>query len=168
MSYEGLLSGIDEKHRILDYKSSGRHHSKHYSSSCAVSKPPRKNVTTFPAMMKYFYTVLTLAASSMAMPPNEDGARSPKGSPTVCESHQTVVCSGNGDGDLLSLGNLLTGFLGESCSGGDVYCCSQADVDQVWNLLGKLLWRNMAANQMGQIGLINLDLNLQCSLNHLF
>ncbi|KAJ5240285.1 hypothetical protein N7468_004904 [Penicillium chermesinum] len=96
--------------------------------------------------MKLILAVLTLSAISMAMPTNDGHPGHPKDSPTVCESHQTVVCNG-GNGGLLSLGNLLTGLLGESCSGGDVYCCSQSDVDQT--------------------GLINLDLNLQCSLNHL-
>ncbi|KAJ5910712.1 uncharacterized protein N7473_000015 [Penicillium subrubescens] len=45
------------------------------------------------------------------------------------------------------LNNLVTGLLRESCSGGDVYYCSQKDVEKV--------------------GLINIDLILQCSLNHL-
>ncbi|KAJ5111223.1 hypothetical protein N7532_001758 [Penicillium argentinense] len=87
------------------------------------------------------------ATTSLAMPTGDDVHVAREDDSTVCESHQTVVCSNNGNGGLLSLGNLLNGLLGESCSGGDVYCCSQSDVEQV--------------------GLINLDLNLQCSLNHL-
>ncbi|KAJ5975369.1 hypothetical protein N7481_009076 [Penicillium waksmanii] len=93
--------------------------------------------------MKFFVASL-LFATALAMPTSEGNDDSGK---TVCESHQSVVCDKNGNGGLLSLGNLLNGLLGESCSGGDVYCCSQSDIEQV--------------------GLINLDLNLQCSLNHL-
>ncbi|KAJ5873475.1 uncharacterized protein N7473_013348 [Penicillium subrubescens] len=97
--------------------------------------------------MRYFFALPVLAISALAMPTNDGHKGDEAVAETVCESHQTVVCSGNGNGGLLSLGNLLSGLLGESCSGGDVYCCSQKDVEQV--------------------GLINLDLNLQCSLNHL-
>ncbi|KAJ5630183.1 hypothetical protein N7528_003840 [Penicillium herquei] len=64
---------------------------------------------------------------------------------TICASDQCVVCSGNGQGGLLSLGNIAPGALGDACSGGDVYCCD---------------------NQAVQDGLANLDLNVQCSLNH--
>lgn len=79
--------------------------------------------------MRYIFALPVLAVSALAMP-TDDGHR--KGADaTVCESHQTVVCSGNGNGGLLSLGNILSGLLGESCSGGDVYCCSQNDVEQV-------------------------------------
>ncbi|KAJ5267739.1 hypothetical protein N7478_010547 [Penicillium angulare] len=67
------------------------------------------------------------------------------GDGTICASDQCVVCSGNGQGGLLSLGNIAPGALGDSCSGGDVYCCD---------------------NQAVQNGLANLDLNVQCSLNH--
>ncbi|KAJ5613850.1 hypothetical protein N7528_007504 [Penicillium herquei] len=91
--------------------------------------------------MKYTIVFSALFAAAFAMPTTEGNL----GKPT-CESHQEVVCSGNGNGGLLSLGNILTGLLGESCSGGDVYCCSSEDV---------------------QNGLINLNLDLQCSLNHL-
>jgi hypothetical protein len=31
----------------------------------------------------------------------------------------------------LSLGNIAPGLLGDNCSGGDVYCCSEEDVEQV-------------------------------------
>ncbi|CEO58325.1 hypothetical protein PMG11_03055 [Penicillium brasilianum] len=99
--------------------------------------------------MRYIFALPLLAVSALAMPAVDgDGMKKAEDAEkTVCESHQTVVCEGNGSGGLLSLGNLLNGLLGESCSGGDVYCCSQSDVEQV--------------------GLINIDLNLQCSLNHL-
>lgn len=50
---------------------------------------------------------------------------------TTCESNQIVVCKGNGNGGLLSLGNIAPGLLGDNCSGGDVYCCSEEDVEQV-------------------------------------
>ncbi|KAI2791800.1 hypothetical protein POX_c04679 [Penicillium oxalicum] len=105
--------------------------------------------------MKFFLVLSLLAASALAIPADaaykpsseKSGGEKSSGDTTVCSSKQTVVCSDNGNGGLLSLGNLLTGLLGESCSGGDVYCCSEEEVNQV--------------------GLINLDLNLQCSLNHL-
>ncbi|KAF7718674.1 Uncharacterized protein PECH_001452 [Penicillium ucsense] len=101
--------------------------------------------------MKYFVALSLLAASAIALPTEAGGKKSegkkPSNEQPACGSQQTVVCSGNGNGGLLSLGNILTGLLGESCSGGDVYCCSEEAVNQV--------------------GLINLDLNLQCSLNHL-
>jgi hypothetical protein len=50
---------------------------------------------------------------------------------STCSSGQTVVCKGNGNGGLVSLGNIATGLLGVSCAGGDVYCCSESDVEQV-------------------------------------
>lgn len=50
---------------------------------------------------------------------------------TTCESNQIVICKGNGNGGLLSLGNIAPGLLGDNCSGGDVYCCSEDDVEQV-------------------------------------
>ncbi|KAJ5738584.1 hypothetical protein N7493_001739 [Penicillium malachiteum] len=86
--------------------------------------------------MKVILAFFTLAASALAVPLAER---------TTCSSNQVVVCSGNGDAGLISLGNIATGLLGESCSGGDVYCCSEDDVKQV--------------------GLLNLNLNAQCSLN---
>ncbi|KAJ5711089.1 hypothetical protein N7488_005245 [Penicillium malachiteum] len=87
--------------------------------------------------MKVFFAFLILAASATAAPLAER---------STCSSNQVVVCSGNGDAGLISLGNIATGLLGESCSGGDVYCCSEDDVKQ--------------------IGLLNLNLNAQCSLNN--
>ncbi|OOQ87475.1 hypothetical protein PEBR_20213 [Penicillium brasilianum] len=64
----------------------------------------------------------------------------------ICKSDQQVVCKDNGDGGVLTLGNVLDGALGVSCSGGDVYCCENKDIED--------------------LGLINLDVNAQCSLNH--
>lgn len=86
--------------------------------------------------MRYFFALPLLAVSALAMPTNDGrkGGEEPSAPETVCESHQTVVCSGNGNGGLLSLGNILSGLLGESCSGGDVYCCSQKDVEQVCHM----------------------------------
>jgi hypothetical protein len=81
--------------------------------------------------MRYFFALPVLAVSALAMPTNDGQKGDEAVAETVCESHQTVVCSGNGNGGLLSLGNLLSGLLGESCSGGDVYCCSQKEVEQV-------------------------------------
>ncbi|KAJ5261447.1 hypothetical protein N7478_012042 [Penicillium angulare] len=84
--------------------------------------------------MKYTLVLSALFAVALAAPTTEGGGKGKgKGSgegDTVCDSHETVVCSGNGSGGLLSLGNLLSGLLGESCSGGDVYCCKQSDVEQ--------------------------------------
>ncbi|KAJ5984629.1 hypothetical protein N7481_006728 [Penicillium waksmanii] len=88
-------------------------------------------------MKLYFTSLAALAALVTAA-----AAKS-----TTCESNQIVVCSGNGNAGLLSLGNIAPGLLGENCSGGEVYCCSEEDVEQ--------------------IGLINLNLNAQCSLNRL-
>ncbi|KAJ5642946.1 uncharacterized protein N7484_005453 [Penicillium longicatenatum] len=88
--------------------------------------------------MKVFFISLALASSAIAA----SIARS--STDTTCKSGQVVVCKGNGNG-LISLGNIAPGLLGASCSGGDVYCCSQKDIEQY--------------------GLINLNLNAQCSLN---
>lgn len=73
--------------------------------------------------MRVFFTYLILASSASA-------AFIARTSST-CEGNEVVVCNGNGNGGLISLGNIATGLLGESCSGGDVYCCSEEDVDQV-------------------------------------
>lgn len=82
--------------------------------------------------MRYILALPLLAVSALAIPVDDGHKKDTEPeAETVCESHQTVVCSGNGNGGLLSLGNLLSGLLGESCSGGDVYCCSQKDVEQV-------------------------------------
>ncbi|KAJ6115215.1 hypothetical protein N7486_000993 [Penicillium sp. IBT 16267x] len=99
--------------------------------------------------MKYILAISALAMTAIAMP-TDDGDKKSKDSDDakyICESHQTVVCDGNGKGGLLSLGNILSGLLGESCSGGDIYCCSSHDV--------------------AEGGLINLNLDLSCDLNRL-
>lgn len=75
-----------------------------------------------PVTKKYFISTLTLAASVIT------GSLAKI---TTCESDQTVVCAANGNGGLLSLGNIASDVLGDNCSGGDVYCCSEEDVEQV-------------------------------------
>lgn len=80
--------------------------------------------------MKFGLAFAAVFATALAMP-SVDGHGADKADTPTCESHQTVVCNGNGNGGLVSLGNLLTGLLGESCAGGDVYCCSESDVEQV-------------------------------------
>jgi hypothetical protein len=77
-------------------------------------------LSTLPFKMKFFIAALALAATAIA-----------GGSGTTCSSGQSVVCKDNGNGGLLSLGNIATGALGDSCSGGDVYCCSDKDIDEV-------------------------------------
>ncbi|KAJ5741229.1 hypothetical protein N7533_009937 [Penicillium manginii] len=64
----------------------------------------------------------------------------------MCASNETIVCTGNGGSGLITLGNVLPGALGESCAAGDVYCCDH-DATSDGNL-------------------VNLDVNAQCSLNH--
>ncbi|KAJ5587583.1 uncharacterized protein N7459_003348 [Penicillium hispanicum] len=84
--------------------------------------------------MKFILLSLALAVAAIA-----------GDSDKICKSGQSVVCAKGGNGGLLTLGNVATGALGDSCSGGDVYCCDDKDV---------------------QGGLLNLDVNAQCSLNH--
>lgn len=72
--------------------------------------------------MMHFISTLTLAATFIT------GSLAKI---NTCESEQTVVCVGNGNGGLLSLGNIASGLLGDNCSGGDVYCCSEEDLEQV-------------------------------------
>ncbi|KAJ5175491.1 uncharacterized protein N7482_001368 [Penicillium canariense] len=91
--------------------------------------------------MKYTLALSALFVTALAIPTGNGG----KGNERSCENHETVVCKGNGEAGLLSLGNILTGLLGSSCSNGNFYCCTTEDVEQH--------------------GLINLDLNLQCALN---
>lgn len=69
--------------------------------------------------MKFILIALTLAATAIAGG-SDDGK--------VCKSGQSVVCSGNGNAGLLTLGNVAPGALGESCSTGGVYCCDDKDV----------------------------------------
>ncbi|KAJ5175492.1 uncharacterized protein N7482_001369 [Penicillium canariense] len=85
--------------------------------------------------MKYLSLLLALATYAVA-------GSDPK--EATCENEETVVCESNGNG-LVTLGNIATGLLGESCSNGNFYCCSTKDVEQ--------------------IGVLNLDVNVQCSLN---
>lgn len=66
---------------------------------------------------------MTVSALAIPMDDGHEKETEPAAE-TVCERHQTVMCSGNGNG-LLSLGILAIGFLSEGCSGGDVYCSSQ-------------------------------------------
>lgn len=88
--------------------------------------------------MKYLLAYSALFAAVLARPTGDGdmddldymGGKEDSGE-KACSSGQSVVCQGNGNGGLLSLGNLLTGLLGESCSGGDVYCCETEKVDQV-------------------------------------
>ncbi|KAJ5885360.1 hypothetical protein N7495_009870 [Penicillium taxi] len=63
---------------------------------------------------------------------------------SVCAAGESVVCSGNGNGGLITLGNVAPGLLGKDCSGGSVYCCKDSDV---------------------QSGLVNLNVALSCTLN---
>lgn len=79
--------------------------------------------------MKYTLALSALFATALAMPAVQGGGKKKDGK--TCDSHETVVCSGMGNGGLLSLGNILPGLAGENCSGGDVYCCSEEDVNQV-------------------------------------
>lgn len=74
--------------------------------------------------MKFFIAVLALAATAIAL-------GNPEGEKTTCSGGSSVVCKGNGDAGFLSLGNVAPGALGESCSTGDVYCCSDKDIKDV-------------------------------------
>ncbi|KAJ5681665.1 uncharacterized protein N7477_001605 [Penicillium maclennaniae] len=84
--------------------------------------------------MKFFIAVLALAATAIA-----------GDSDTTCKSDQSMVCKDSSNGGFLTLSNIANGALGEDCSNGEVYCCSQKDIED--------------------IGLLNLDVNAQCSLN---
>lgn len=82
--------------------------------------------------MKYLIAYSALFAAVLASPMGDGNKGADDDSDmTICENKETVVCNGNGDGGLLSLGNILNGLLGESCSGGEVYCCESGKVDQV-------------------------------------
>lgn len=72
--------------------------------------------------MKSYLAVLALAATVIAGNTKSGG---------TCNNGQVVVCKSNGNGGTLSLGNIAPGLLGQSCSGGNVYCCSEKDVKQV-------------------------------------
>jgi hypothetical protein len=73
--------------------------------------------------MKAPVILLTFAAVVLAQE-NEFG--------NVCASHQEVVCQGQGNSGLITLGNALPRALAENCAAGDVYCCSHDDIQQVW------------------------------------
>ncbi|KAJ5116536.1 hypothetical protein N7456_000884 [Penicillium angulare] len=88
--------------------------------------------------MQFIFVTLALVAGVIAGNPHVAGGKS-------CSSGQSVVCKDNGNGGILTLGNVAPGALGVDCSGGDVYCCDDKDVES---------------------GLVNLDVNAQCSLNH--
>ncbi|KAJ5652655.1 hypothetical protein N7507_010081 [Penicillium longicatenatum] len=88
--------------------------------------------------MKFILATLALAATAFAA---TTGGK--KGA--TCESDQQVVCKDNGNGGILTLGNVANGALGVDCSGGDAYCCSSSDVAS---------------------GLVSLNVDAQCSLNH--
>jgi hypothetical protein len=77
--------------------------------------------------MKFIYASFLFVATVIALPQDEAG--------NVCASKETVVCQGQGNGGLITLGNVLPGALGENCGAGDVYCCSQDDVEQVRHYL---------------------------------
>jgi len=67
--------------------------------------------------MKFIFATLALAATAFAA--------------SSCKGGQTAVCKGNGNGGLLTLGNVAPGALGEACSGGDVYCCDDKAIGDV-------------------------------------
>lgn len=71
--------------------------------------------------MKFILASFGLVATVLAGSPNHDSGK-------VCKGGQSVVCAKNGNGGLVSLGDIATGALGVSCSGGDVYCCDEKDV----------------------------------------
>ncbi|KAJ5537816.1 hypothetical protein N7451_007123 [Penicillium sp. IBT 35674x] len=88
--------------------------------------------------MQFILATLALAATALAAATGgKEGA--------TCKSDQQVVCKDNGNGGILTLGNVLPGALGVDCSGGDVYCCSSSDVAS---------------------GLVSLNVDAQCDLNH--
>lgn len=107
--------------------------------------------------MKFILATLALVAGVIA------GSHPEGSSGKKCFSGQTVVCKDNGKGGLLSLGNIAPGALGVDCSGGDVYCCDDKDV-AVRNL--SMLPQFDRILTSIQSGLVNLDVNAQCSLNH--
>lgn len=84
--------------------------------------------------------LLTFAAVVLARPSapcdecDHNGGHQEHEAGNVCVGEQTVVCQGQGNGGLITLGNVLPGALGESCAAGDVYCCSHKDIKQVWSI----------------------------------
>ena len=70
-----------------------------------------------------------------------------------CKSDQTPVRSKNGNGGLISLGNIAGGALGDNCSGGDVYCCDTKDVEvRYTNLLSRIPVLTMPTERSRQPG----------------
>lgn len=106
--------------------------------------------------MKFVFASFLFVATVLALPQNETG--------NVCASKQTVVCNSQGNGGLIALGNVLPGVLGENCAAGDVYCCSQDDVQQVSHYLA-FNDGHSDLQVARQSGLVNLDVDAQCSLN---
>ncbi|KNG91217.1 hypothetical protein ANOM_000393 [Aspergillus nomiae NRRL 13137] len=88
--------------------------------------------------MKASVVLFTFAAAVLASPngPCDD---------CICASKDTVVCQEQGNGGLISLGNVSPGAVDENCASKDVYCCAKDDVNQS--------------------DLANLDVAAQCSLN---
>lgn len=87
--------------------------------------------------MKASLALLTFITAVLALPNrpcgecgDHDGGQE-NDSGKVCASKQSVVCQGQGNGGLITLGNILPGALGQNCAAGDVYCCSHDDVQQV-------------------------------------
>lgn len=82
--------------------------------------------------------LLTFAAVVLGRPSipcdecGHNGGHQENGAGNVCAGKQTVVCQGQGNGGLITLGNVLPGALGENCAAGDVYCCSHDGIQQVW------------------------------------
>lgn len=70
--------------------------------------------------MKFIFATLALVATALA---------TSNGGGKTCKNGESVVCKGQGNAGLLSLGNVAPGALGDNCSGGDVYCCSTDDVN---------------------------------------
>lgn len=103
------------------------------SLSPAIQATNLSRSTPLPTFkMKFILIALTLAATAIA---------GDSGEGKVCKSGQSVVCSGNGNGGLLTLGNVAPGALGESCAGGDVYCCDDKDVAvSAHNVILKLIY----------------------------
>jgi hypothetical protein len=87
--------------------------------------------------MKVSLALLTFVTAVLAVPTEpcgtcgDQGDGQENGSGKVCSSEQTVVCQKQGNGGLITLGNVLPGALGVNCAGGDVYCCSDGDVQEV-------------------------------------
>lgn len=80
--------------------------------------------------MKLQIAIFALVSTALAS--SASGGKGGKGGKgTVCAQDQTVVCKDNGNGGLLTLGNVAPGLLGQSCSGGNIYCCTTEEVEQV-------------------------------------